>query len=162
MESFPYPLATPQHRLGGKAVDIAMHIVTFGIGWLIWSSVAWGQGQTPGKQILKMRVYSTNSGRPASWGRMFFRTVGIPAMFSIIPFAYCVLGALILVQGNDHRFVGIIYVSLGFAFWLAIFSLDSFWIFKGDLRQRFTDVLVNTVVLNVCFPLSTPEIAYGR
>ena len=42
--------ATFQHRLGAYALDFALAICTCGIGWLIWSIVVWGQGQTPGKQ----------------------------------------------------------------------------------------------------------------
>ena len=57
MENYSNPKASAQHRLGGRAVDGAMYLVTLGIGWFIWSMVVWGQGQTPGKQILKMRVY---------------------------------------------------------------------------------------------------------
>jgi hypothetical protein len=40
------------------------------IGWLIWSLIVWGQGQTPGKQILKMRVYDKTTSKPAKWGQV--------------------------------------------------------------------------------------------
>ena len=62
---YPAPLASIGHRLGGKAVDFALSLVTLNIGWLIWSLVVWGNGQTPGKQILKMRVYDKTTGKPA-------------------------------------------------------------------------------------------------
>jgi hypothetical protein len=61
---YPFNKATTQHRLGGWAVDLALNFVTFGIGWFIWSLVVWGQGQTPGKQLLKMRVYDKTTGKP--------------------------------------------------------------------------------------------------
>ena len=31
-------------------------IVTVFIGWLTWTLIVWARGQTPGKQILGMRV----------------------------------------------------------------------------------------------------------
>ena len=70
--------ATFQHRLGGIALDGALWFCTCGIGWTIWALVLWGQGQTPGKQILKMRTINFTNGRPASWGHMAVRDFLIP------------------------------------------------------------------------------------
>ena len=50
-----YVLATPQHRLGGRAVEAGLNFVTLGIGWLIWNLIVWTDGRTPGHQVLKMR-----------------------------------------------------------------------------------------------------------
>jgi uncharacterized RDD family membrane protein YckC len=74
-------LATFQHRLGALALDCALYVVTLGIGWVIWSLVLWGQGQTPGKKILKIRVYAADTQRPATWGHMAIREFLI--MFAI-------------------------------------------------------------------------------
>ena len=57
-------LASFQHRLGAYALDCALAFVTLGIGWFIWSLVVWGQGQTPAKKILKIRVYAADTQRP--------------------------------------------------------------------------------------------------
>lgn len=65
--------ATFQHRLGAFALDCALAFITFGIGWMIWSLIVWGEGQTPGKKILKIRVYATTTDRPATWGHMAIR-----------------------------------------------------------------------------------------
>jgi uncharacterized RDD family membrane protein YckC len=70
--------ATVQHRLGGYALEAVLATVTFGIGYMIWSLIVWGQGQTPGKQILRMRVYATGTQRPATWGHMAVRQLLIP------------------------------------------------------------------------------------
>ena len=70
--------ATFQHRLGAYALDCALAFCTCGIGWLIWAFVVWGQGQTPGKQILKMRTINFTNGLPASWGHMAVRELLIP------------------------------------------------------------------------------------
>ena len=70
--------ATFQHRLGGIALDAALYLLTFGIGWIIWTLVLWSEGQTPAKQILKMRTINFTNGRPASWGHMAVREFLIP------------------------------------------------------------------------------------
>ena len=75
--------ATFQHRLGGIALDTALVFVTFGIGWIIWTLVLWGEGQTPAKQILKMRTINFTNGRPASWGHMAIREFLIPLTVGI-------------------------------------------------------------------------------
>jgi len=75
--------ATFQHRLGGIALDSALCLVTFGIGWFIWALVIWGEGQTPAKQILKMRTINFTNGRPASWGHMAIREFLIPLTVGI-------------------------------------------------------------------------------
>jgi uncharacterized RDD family membrane protein YckC len=68
-------LATPQHRLGAVAVDIGLIFATSFIGWGIWSLIVWGKGQTPGKQLLKVRVLNEPTGKPATWGQMLIRQV---------------------------------------------------------------------------------------
>jgi uncharacterized RDD family membrane protein YckC len=70
--------ATFQHRLGGIALDGALFFCTCGLGWMIWALVLWGQGQTPGKQILKMRTMNFTNDLPASWGHMAVREFLIP------------------------------------------------------------------------------------
>jgi uncharacterized RDD family membrane protein YckC len=50
-------------------------VVLVFIGWLIWSLIVWGRGQTPGKQVLGMATVSLRRGRRASWGAMFVREV---------------------------------------------------------------------------------------
>ena len=75
--------ATFQHRLGGIALDTALCFVTFGLGWIIWALVIWGEGQTPAKQILKMRTINFTNGRPASWGHMAIREFLIPLTVGI-------------------------------------------------------------------------------
>jgi len=46
---YSFPKASPQLRLAGFALDLVLRWVTMGIGWMIWSLIIWGQGQTPGK-----------------------------------------------------------------------------------------------------------------
>jgi uncharacterized RDD family membrane protein YckC len=77
------PKATPQHRLGAIALDVVLLLCTCYIGWIIWSLVIWGQGLTPGKQILKLRVVSSVTGQTATWGHMAIRQFLLPMALHI-------------------------------------------------------------------------------
>ena len=92
--------ATFQHRIGAYALDLALAVCTCGIGWLIWSIVVWGQGQTPGKQILKMRTINFTNGLQASWGHMAIREYLIPMAVSILGYftLYIALVAWIVIE----------------------------------------------------------------
>lgn len=143
----PYVLATPKHRLGGRVVDSGLYIVTFGIGWLIWNLIDWTDGRTPGHQVVKMRVYSMDTGRPASWGHMALRQFVLPVAYSIVPLFIIIMGAAIDSNGSTG---GVGLVGLGYLALILIWLVDVFWIFKGDKRQRLVDVFAKTAVLNEC------------
>jgi uncharacterized RDD family membrane protein YckC len=75
--------ASFQHRLGAIVLDATLMIITLGIGWLIWSLIVWGEGQTPAKKILKLRTINFTNGRPATWGHMGIREGLIPIIVSV-------------------------------------------------------------------------------
>lgn len=79
----PMRYASFQHRLGAYALDILISSLTFGIGWLVWSFIAWGEGQTPGKKILKIRVRNFDTGAVATWGHMAVRELLVPLTVAI-------------------------------------------------------------------------------
>jgi hypothetical protein len=157
MESFsPHLKASPQHRLAGYALDLALMLSTCFIGWFIWSLVVWGQGLTPAKQILKMQVVSSITGKTASWGHMAIRQLLIPLALSL-PFT--VLGLLFepYLFTADYwadpsyyettiigRAGSILMNILG----TAVGLLDAFWIFKGGQNRRITDLWAKTDVMN--------------
>jgi uncharacterized RDD family membrane protein YckC len=60
-------------RLGAYCLEVGLALVTLVFGWLIWSLIIYGRGQTPAKQLLGMRVVTLASGTRAGWGRMFVR-----------------------------------------------------------------------------------------
>lgn len=123
-------LASFQHRLGAYALDCALAFVTLGIGWMIWSLVVWGQGQTPAKKILKIRVYAANTQRPATWGHMAVREF---LLMLAIGISAGVLNLFTIVVGT----IGII----------AWYVLEIVWYFtKGQRTLR--DTLVKTLVVN--------------
>ena len=148
--SVEYPKASPQHRLGGYFLEMALAIVTFGIGWLIWSLVLWGRGQTPAKQILKMRVMDVKSSRPASWGQMAIRQVLLPIVPGVL--TWISFGAWFIRNGSDYPNVvpaGSYLISLCLLYLLvfAYFVTDSLWLLRAD-RRRLTDFWASTFVVN--------------
>lgn len=159
--NYPFVKATPQHRLGAVVLDAVFCALTFYIGYFVWALIVWGQGQTPGKQILKIRVYSADTGRNASWGHMAVRQFLIPIAFSLlfwVPIAF--LGgfsALLsdpMSQGSLESGIGVLGVIL-YLLAIAAQLTDAFWILKGDSRRRLTDYWARTDVLNECVPTNT-------
>jgi uncharacterized RDD family membrane protein YckC len=143
MAEYSYSKATIQHRLGGKAVDLALNFVTFGIGWFIWSMVVWGQGQTPGKQLLKMRVYDKTTDKQVKWGHMAIREFLLPMSFGIVLFPIALV--LSLIPNAEIQLTAIAFLYVGF---LVTALVDAFWIFKGEGINRLVDVFAKTDVLN--------------
>ena len=78
--------ASFQHRLGAIVLDATLIVLTLGIGWVIWSFIVWGEGQTPAKKILKLRTINFTNGRSASWGHMAVREALVPTTVSIASF----------------------------------------------------------------------------
>jgi len=143
MDNYSFPKASVQHRLGGKALDLVLNSVTFGIGWFIWSMVIWGQGQTPGKQILKMRTYDKSTGAPIKWGHMAIREFLLPVALSVVVLPIVLV--LTLIPVLEIQFAAIVILYLGF-FIAAL--IDAFWILRGDKKNRLVDVFAKTDVLN--------------
>ena len=118
-----YRYASFQHRLGGIALDIALMIVTLGIGWFIWALIVWSEGQTPAKKILKMRTLHFETGQPATWGHMGVREFLIPLTINIA-------------SGATGGAVGVAWIAIEVTFYFT----------KG--RRTFRDYWVKTVVVN--------------
>ena len=143
MPEFSFGKATVQHRLGGWAVDLGLNFVTFGIGWFIWSLIVWGQGQTPGKQLLKMRVYDKTTAKPAKWGHMAIRQFLLPISFSLVVLPIVLVFSLI--PTTEFAIAAVVIWYLGIFVGALI---DAFWIFKGGRVNRLVDVFAKTDVLN--------------
>jgi uncharacterized RDD family membrane protein YckC len=143
MIEYSYEKATIQHRLGGKAVDLALYFVTFGIGWLIWSLIVWGQGQTPGKQLLKMRVNDKTTGKPVKWGHMAIREFLLPVSISLALLPVALAASLIPSEAVAVSAIMLLYVGF-----FVTTLVDAFWIFKGEKINRLVDVFAKTDVLN--------------
>ncbi len=111
-------LSSAGRRLGGHVLDAVLLVVTLVIGWVVWSLIVWGRGQTPGKQLLGMRVLHIPSVQRASWGRMLLREV---------------LGKWLI------GFVAGVTV-VGFILY--------FWLLWDDRRQELWDKMCDTLVVD--------------
>lgn len=77
-------LATPGARLGALVLDLVLAVVTFGIGWIVWSLVVWGRGTTPAKSLMHQRVISSATGQTATWGHMVVRQLLVGGLLAIV------------------------------------------------------------------------------
>jgi len=68
-------IATAGRRFGGYILEGLLLVCTAFIGWFIWALFAFAHGQTPAKQILRMRCVRLRTSDPATWGTMFVREV---------------------------------------------------------------------------------------
>jgi uncharacterized RDD family membrane protein YckC len=144
-----HPRASIQHRLGGNVLDGVLFLSSFFtlfIGWIVWSLVVWGQGQTPAKQILKMRVYSIDTGKPATWGHMAVRQFLIPVAFSCLYIPIVVVALAVSVDSPDFAMRGM--SLMGSLAYYGLLLTDALFIFKGDERARLTDRWARTYVVN--------------
>lgn len=60
-------------RFGASLLEAVLFFITLGIGWLIWWIIGWTKGQTPAKQVMKMRVVKVSTLQRASTGDMALR-----------------------------------------------------------------------------------------
>ena len=111
-------LSSAGRRLGAWALDLLLLIVTLFIGWLIWSLIVWGRGQSPGKQLLHMRVVYLQTGAHVSWARMAFREVICKGVIGIV--------------------AGLTLIGYVLYFWLL-------W---DDKRQELWDKMADTIVVD--------------
>jgi uncharacterized RDD family membrane protein YckC len=136
MTDYPFPKASLKHRLAQLFLEYGLFIVTLGVGYIVWFWISLGNGQTPGKQVLKLRVYNATNGKPAQWGHMFIRELGL----------YFAIGIATLVPAF-LLYPGALLTVFDLIYYVVILA-DILWIFKGGKRQRLVDVICKTDVLN--------------
>ena len=100
-----YPDLTPMlasggRRLGALALELLLAIVTLLIGWLIWSLIVYSRGQSPAKQVLKMRVIRLESRQAAGWGWMALRDLVLKAMATFFLAGVLLLGIIWLIANG--------------------------------------------------------------
>lgn len=137
-------LMTPSLRNGTKGNVSLPQLAILLFLVMLWSIFTWASGRTPAHLILRMRVYSTDTGKPASWRHMALRCFLIPAAFTLIP--------EIITQTGKHVFHHHALVILGDILFFGIEIVDGLWIFRGSENQRLVDVFAHTVVVNECEP----------
>lgn len=151
-----YPKASIKHRLGGYFLDLGLAILTLGIGWIIWSLFAWRNGQTPAKQILKMRVVAEENRRNATWKHMAIRQFLIPLTFAIPSWILNQIGdnsVVVTGEFSSDPLGGSGLSNLADLISFSVALIDSLWIFKNGERKRVTDVWAKTIVVNEANPI---------
>ncbi len=112
-------LSSVGKRFGAYIVELLLFLVTLGIGWLIWTLIILGRGQTPAKQVLNMRIVDMNTGQVDGYGKMFVREF--------------------LLKGVAMSIV----VSVTFGLGLILY----FWLTWDDKNQELWDKILSTVVV---------------
>lgn len=80
---------------------VLLFIVTLGIGYIIWSVVAWGRGQTPAQRLYGLRCWKPETHRPASRRQMALRQVS-----GLLFNGELLMGVFILVNSTGMASVG--------------------------------------------------------
>jgi uncharacterized RDD family membrane protein YckC len=105
-------------RLGGNLLEGLLMLLTLVVGWVVWSIVVWGRGQTPAKQLLGKRVLQRDSLTATGRGRMCVRELLCKGLIGF-------LSNLIVV---------------GFVVY--------FWLLWDSDRQELWDKMVGTIVVD--------------
>jgi uncharacterized RDD family membrane protein YckC len=129
-------------RFVAMAADLALAVLTGGIGWLVWTAVLAKKGQTPAKKLRDHVVISSRTARVVGVGRFLAREIIVSAMF-----LYLVVGALwgfglIIDVGGYWINSWVIPIVLC----LAIVA-DIMWLFL-PARRRLVDVILGTNVVH--------------
>ena len=119
----PNLLATHSQRLGSILLEVLLAIVTLAIGWLVWSLIVYAQGQTPAKQLMRLRVIRLENRTAASFSWMVLRELVLKAAVSILLSAVLILGIL----------------------WLIV---NGVVLLRDDRSQALWDKMAKTVVIN--------------
>ena len=118
-------LADLGRRLGAYVLDLVLVFLTLFIGYIIWWLFTLQWGQTPGKQLLGIRVIKVD-GTPSGWGWTFIRELVIKVLG---------IGALNAL------------ISLVIPFPIFTF-LDPMWAIWDRDRQALHDKVMKTIVVD--------------
>ena len=126
-------LASIARRLAARVLDTVIIVFTLYIGWLIWSFMVYGRGQSPGKQLVGIYAASVDDPeRRLSWGSMFLR---------------------------EFVLKGLLFAFLGAATSGIVWVLDYLWaLWDGSgHRQTLHDKVIQSSVYRVQYPTPTSQ-----
>ena len=131
------PLASPGQRIGAYLLEAALVCMTMWVGYLVWSAFVYGRGQTPGKQLLKLRVIDISQKRCPSWGTMAGREWLMKVWFVGL------IASFLEVTAEPPA-----GLSLMFLFVIVLWLLaNTVMLFRAERHQTAWDKLVGTVVI---------------
>ncbi len=98
-------LSSQGKRLGAFFLEILLASVTVIVGWLIWSLIIYHRGQTPAKQLLKMRVIHLDDNQPAEIGWMALRELVLKAIpsFFILGLLWVAINGIVLLTNDRYQ-----------------------------------------------------------
>jgi hypothetical protein len=89
------PEASLGRRLEALALTPLLIIVTFGVGWFVWSIFEWRRGRTPSYRLLGLQVIRHDNGRQIGMARSFLRS-GVCCTVLVIPTV--LIGAIVAIS----------------------------------------------------------------
>jgi len=91
-------------RILAYLLEGVLLVVTLFIGWLVWSMILWGEGQSPAKKLMGMRCVKVDTGQPATWGTMFLREIVGKGIIGGVTFGLTSLASIFMILfGSDRR-----------------------------------------------------------
>jgi len=125
------PVASLWMRAGELFVELVLIVCTFGFGWVGWWIIAWADGQSPAKVVLRMHVVAAGDGQLASFGRMAVREALGKGIAGAVALAGVYYGQIGLVS------LALVYVLIGVGFGVT-----------DNRRRTLWDLVAGTVVLD--------------
>lgn len=65
-------LTSVSKKFASTLLELALLVLTLGVGWCLWALMVSWKGQTPARHVLGTRVVSARDGRPLGIGGMIF------------------------------------------------------------------------------------------
>jgi hypothetical protein len=124
----------PTRRLTAWVLEIVLVIGTGYFGWLIWSCVIWGKGQTPAQNLLRMISINEKTGSAAKRPQMFIRFILVFAAYWLGYFAIANIAYVINPNG--------ILLTVGTLMLIAFHLFDISGILRRDDRKRLAGVVI--------------------
>ena len=128
----------PTRRMTAWVLEIVLVIGTGYFGWLIWSFVTWGKGQTPAQNLLRMISINEKTGSAAKRPQMFIRFILVFAAYWLGYFA--IANIAFVINPNGVLLIGGTLILLTFH----IFDISA--ILSRDDRKRLADVATGIAV----------------
>jgi uncharacterized RDD family membrane protein YckC len=113
-------LSSVGKRFGEYLLELVLALALLAIGWFVWSLIVWKRGQTPAKQVLKMRIVHLSPPREAAgWSRTALREFVGKGLLGL---------------------VATVTLGLGYVLY--------FWLLWDRNRQELWDKLADTIVVD--------------
>jgi D-alanyl-lipoteichoic acid acyltransferase DltB (MBOAT superfamily) len=128
----------PTRRLTAWVLEIVLVIGTGYFGWLIWSFITWGKGQTPAQNLLRMISINEKTGAAAKRPQMFIRFILVFVAYWLGYFAIANIAYVINPNG--------ILLTIGTLLLLAFHLFDISGTWRRDDRKRLADVATGIAV----------------